>query len=67
MSDPLPVPDRPPDFVRLMAHEQCEEAFKAYIIKHNIVPIGEFLIRMLWKPSDDGELIVRLELYDTSK
>lgn len=67
MSRPIPIPDRPPDYVRMMSHEQCEEAFKAYILKHNIVPIGDFAIRMLWKPDDDGELLVRIELYDTKK
>ena len=55
--------DRAPDFIRLLSHQQCEEAIRDYVVKNAIVPVGNFATRMLWEIHHETEMVIRLELF----
>lgn len=65
--EPSIIPDRRPDFIRLLSFEQCEEAIRDYVQKHQIIPVGNFATRMLWEIHHGSEMVIRLELYQITE
>lgn len=57
------IPERRPDYVRLLSFQQCEEAIREYAAKHHIIPVGDFATRMLWEIHHGSEMVIRLELF----